>query len=277
MFKMKLNFTKMHGSGNDFIMVDARRKKIKNPGKLAKKLCRRHYGVGADGLILVLTSKKADYRMRIMNADGSEAEMCGNGIRCFAKFIKEKGISKKEKLRVETLAGIIKPELVGNEVMVDMGEPRLSKKEIPMIGNSEPAINEDLEINGGSVHITALSMGNPHAVIFVPELDTYPFEKVGHEVERNSNFPNKTNVEFVEVLSKKEIEIKVWERGVGPTLACGTGACAAVVASSLNGKTGRKVKANLPGGKLTVEWSQDDNHVYMAGPAETVYEGTVTV
>ena len=273
----KLEFTKMHGAGNDFIMVDARRKKIKNPGQLAKKLCQRHYGIGADGLVLVLPSKKADYRMRIMNSDGSEAEMCGNGIRCFAKFIKEKRISKKEKLTVETLAGIIKPELVGNQVRVDMGEPRLSKKEIPMIGNSEPAINEELEVNGGSVHLTAVSMGNPHAIVFVKELDTYPFEKIGREIEKSSEFPNKTNAEFVEVKNEKEIEIKVWERGVGPTLACGTGACASVVAASLNGKTGRMVKVNLPGGKLIVEWSQEDNHVYMTGPAETVFEGTVNI
>jgi diaminopimelate epimerase len=271
----KLKFTKMHGSGNDFIVVDARRKRIVNPGQLAKKLCIRHFGIGADGLILVMTSKKADYRMRIFNSDGSEAEMCGNGIRCFAKFLAEKKITKKTDLSVETLAGIIKPSLRGKDICVDMGEPKLARKEIPMIGNGEPAINEELKIKGQSVHITTVSMGNPHAVIFVKELDVYPLEKIGHEVENHSAFPNKTNAEFVEIINNKAIEVKVWERGVGPTMACGTGACAAVVASVLNGKTSRKVKARLPGGFLSIEWNEADNHVYMTGPAESVFEGTI--
>jgi diaminopimelate epimerase len=274
---VKLKFTKMHGAGNDFVVVDARKKKIANPGQIAKTICMRHFGIGADGLILVLPSKKADYRMRIFNSDGSEAEMCGNGIRCFAKFLVDKKITKKTKLTVETIAGIIKPELIGNNVRVDMGEPRLARKEIPMIGNGEPAINEELKLNDHSVHVTTVSMGNPHAVIFVKELDVYPYEKIGRAVETHGAFPNKTNVEFVEIVNNKAIEIKVWERGVGPTMACGTGACASLVAASLNGKTGRKVKAKLPGGFLTIEWDESDNHVYMAGPAETVFDGSVNI
>ncbi len=272
----RLKFTKMHGAGNDFIMVDARRKRIKSPGQLAKKLCRRHFSVGADGLILIRPSKRADYRMRIFNPDGSEAEMCGNGIRCFAKYLRNKNITKKAFLTVETKAGIIKPEILQEQVKVDMGEPSLSRTHIPMLGNSEPAINEILALKDRNVHITAVSMGNPHAVIFVNDLSTYPIERVGREIENHSTFPNRTNVEFVEVLSSRELKIRVWERGAGETLACGTGACASLVASVLNGKTKKKARIRLPGGTLMVEWAED-NHVFMTGPAEEVFDGVMEV
>jgi diaminopimelate epimerase len=275
---MKIKFTKMHGAGNDFIVVDARRKKLPYPEKVAKALCERHFAVGADGLILLLNSKKADYRMRIFNPDGSEPEMCGNGIRCFARYIADKKISKKTLLLVETKAGIIKPEILHNGVKVDMGEPILDKPNIPMIGNHEPAINESIQLKDRhEVRITAVSMGNPHAIIFVKDLDSYPVESTGRSVEIHSNFPNKTNVEFVEITGEKTMKVRVWERGVGETLACGTGACASLVASVLNGKIGRKANVHLPGGILTIEWDDSDNHVYMTGPAETVFEGVVRV
>lgn len=270
----KLKFTKMHGAGNDFIILDARRKRIANPGQLAKRLCERHFSIGADGLILIRPSKKADYRMRIFNPDGSEAEMCGNGIRCFAKYLHDRKITKKHLLTVETGAGIIKPEIFQSQVKVDMGEPQLARPHIPMLGNSEPAINEPLALKDRNVRITAVSMGNPHAVIFVKDLRTYPIEKVGKGVEHHPAFPNRTNVEFVEVLNNRELKVRVWERGVGETLACGTGACASLVASVLNGETEKKAKVRLPGGTLTVEWSED-NSIFMMGPAEEVFDGVI--
>lgn len=272
---MKLKFTKMHGAGNDFIVVDARRKKIPRPGHLAKEMCRRNFSIGADGLILVLKSKKADYRMRIFNPDGSEPEMCGNGIRCFTKFLHEKGITKKLKLSVETAAGIIKPEMILEQVRVDMGQPILTPAKIPILSDSEPVINDKLKLKDKSVSITAVSMGNPHAVIFVNDVKTYPVEAVGREVECHQVFPNKTNVEFIEVRGKRDLKIRVWERGVGQTLACGTGACASLVAASLNGKTGRKANVHLPGGVLTIEWDESNKHVYMTGPAESVFDGEI--
>lgn len=274
---MKLKFTKMHGAGNDFIVIDARKKKIAKPDKLAKELCQRNFSVGADGLILVLPSKKADYKMRIFNPDGSEPEMCGNGIRCFAMFLHEKGITKKQKLSVETGAGIIKPELVMGQVRVDMGQPILTPAKIPILSDSEPVINDGLDLKEQTIHITAVSMGNPHAVVFVNDLETYPVEAIGREVESHQSFPNKTNVEFIEVKNKNELKMRVWERGAGQTLACGTGACASLVAASLNGKTGRKAKVHLPGGTLTIEWDESDKHVYMTGPAETVFDGEIEV
>jgi len=236
---MRLEFTKMHGAGNDFIVVDDRRGLIEHPDEVAKELCQRNFSVGADGLILVRTSEKADFQMRIFNPDGSEPEMCGNGIRCFAKFLLEKGITDKKSFDVNTNAGIIKPEVIEGGIRVDMGEPILSPREIPVISEKETVINEELEVADTTVYVTAVSMGNPHAVIFT-EVETYPFEKVGEKLETNPQFPNRTNVEFVDVVSRDEINVKVWERGVGPTLACGTGACAAVVAASLNNKTEKK-------------------------------------
>jgi diaminopimelate epimerase len=273
---MNLKFTKMQGAGNDFVVVDARKKKLANPGELAARICDRHFGVGADGLILVLPSRKADFRMRIFNSDGSEPEMCGNGIRCFARFLAEKKITKKTKLSVETLAGIIRPELADKKVRVDMGEPRLARREIPILGPGDSVIDEELRLADRTVRITAVSMGNPHAVIFVDNLADYPLARIGAEIESHPLFPKKTNVEFVEVVNNKALEVRVWERGAGETLACGTGACASLVAASLNGKAGRKANIRLPGGILSIEWG-DDNRVYMTGPAESVFEGSITL
>lgn len=279
-----LEFTKMTGLGNDYIYINCMDgTSIKNIPELAKKLSDRHFGIGADGLILIEnpTIDNADYKMRIFNSDGSEAEMCGNGIRCVAKFIHDKKINNNDKLSIETLAGIKKVKIIEdnnnecNDVIVDMGEPVFRDKNIPY--DVYEAFNKDLdlEVNGENMRFTVLSMGNPHAITFVQNLDDMQIEKYGPKVENNPIFPNRTNVEFVEIIDKNNIKVRVWERGVGETYACGTGACAAMVASGLNGYTDENVTVNLPGGKLKIEWGKD-NHIYMEGPATTVYEGNVS-
>ena len=276
-----MQFTKMHGLGNDFIMVNALDgevvEELGDLSRAATKLCRRQFSIGADGLILILPSDSADYRMRIFNPDGSEAEMCGNGIRCFAKYLLDKGVTAKKSITVETLAGIMKPAILdGGMVRVDMGEPVLDRKKIGMLGPDTKVVDEPLELEGKEVRITAVSMGNPHAVVFV---DTFNFsiEDLGREIERHEKFPNRTNVEFVQPVNDKELDMCVWERGAGVTLACGTGACAAAVAAALNDKAGRDVTVHLLGGDLRIEWKEGDNHVYMTGPAETVFEGVIDV
>lgn len=275
-----LNFIKMHGLGNDFIMIDTFTEKniTTDLAQLARVMCNRRMGVGADGLILILPSEKADLRMRIFNSDGSEPEMCGNGIRCFAALAYEKGLIKQDNITVETLAGIIKPELAldkkGNVtgVRVDMGEPRLVPQDIPVIADGDKVINQSIEIQGENFNYTAVSMGNPHCVIFVDSLDNAQVKTIGPLIELHENFPNKVNVEFVEVLNSKEVKMRVWERGAGETMACGTGACAVGVACVLNNKTERKVTVNLLGGGLEIEWAEN-NHVFMTGPATKVFEG----
>lgn len=286
---MELGFVKMHGSGNDFIILDFYSKELPgqvNFGKLAKKFCHRHFGIGADGLILVLPSEKHDFKMRIFNFDGSEAQMCGNGIRCFAKYVYENQLIDKTKFLVETLAGEIVPELIFNQektkriegVKVDMGKPRLSKKEIPMIGNPDrQVINETISLeNGNHFQITCLSMGNPHCIIFVEDVANFPVEEIGCLIENHPLFPEKTNVEFVQPINDHEINFRVWERGVGETLACGTGASAAVVAGVLNKRIKPDAIVHLKGGDLKIQWS-DNQHVYMTGPAESVFQGSVHI
>ena len=278
-----MNFTKMQGLGNDFIVVDGIKEKLpENLTDLANKLCDRHFGIGADGLIVVLPSARADFRMRIINADGSEVEMCGNGIRCFAKYVYEAGLVEpgRDTFTVETLAGIMTPRLLveGEKVVavtVDMGEPVLERALIPMLGSGGQAVSEPLDLLDTTYHITAVSMGNPHCVIFVDNVDQIPLEKYGPALETHPVFPKKTNVHFVQVLNRQELKMRVWERGVGVTLACGTGACASLVAAVLNGKTQRRAKVYLPGGPLEIEWNEKNNHVYMTGPAETVFTGVV--
>ena len=278
-----LNFTKMTGLGNDYIYVNCTDgTKLKNIPEMAKKLSERHFGIGADGLILIdkSDSDNSDFKMRIFNSDGSEAEMCGNGIRCVGKFIHDHKLSDKDKISIDTLAGIKKIKLIEdemgecNEVIVDMGEPIFQDKNIPY--NIYEPFNKDLDINveGEKMRFTVVSMGNPHAVTFVEDLDNLQIEMCGPKVENNPIFPNRTNVEFVQILDKNNIRVRVWERGVGETFACGTGACAAVVASGLNGYTDENVTVYLPGGKLKIEWGKD-NHIYMQGPAKTVYEGKI--
>ncbi len=273
-----IKFTKMHGTGNDYIFIDARKKNVNNPAQLAMEMSDRHFGVGSDGLILILKSRSADFKMRIFNADGTEAEMCGNGIRCLGKYIFDHGITKKTAITIETLAGIKKLNVnIKNKkvytVRVNMGEPVLQREKIPMSGKSEMAINETLALNGVKFKITALSMGNPHVVVYVEDVESFPVEKYGPMIENHPLFPNRTNVEFVEIVSKKEVIQRTWERGSGETLACGTGASAVTVAGVLNNKTSRAISINLKGGTLEIEWDERDNSVHLTGPAVEVFEG----
>jgi len=282
MIKDSINFTKMNGLGNDFIIVegkDVSEKKL-NYETLAKKMCDRNFGIGADGLIIVNpvdVTANTDTSWRIFNSDGSEPQMCGNGIRCFAKYINEKGITDKKKFTVKTLAGIITPEILDNgEVRVDMGKPILEAAKVPvLVEELDCVINYPLELEGKDFNITAVSMGNPHCIIFTDEDTAFLARKLGSKIETHPMFPEKTNVEFVKVLSRNNIKIDVWERGCGITLACGTGACASTVAAVLNELTDNKVKADLPGGSLIIEWNKDqsDAHVFMTGKAEFVFEG----
>ncbi|VAX24597.1 Diaminopimelate epimerase [hydrothermal vent metagenome] len=275
----EIKFTKMHGLGNDFVMIDLRGKKAPGLKKKAAVICDRRFGIGCDQMIVIAPSKKADYRMTIYNADGSEVEMCGNGIRCLAKYLwdrKERKIRKNKALDVETLAGIIRPRIVGGGMIeVDMGEPGLEGV-VTTAAFKGPVVNRPVKAGGKTYRVTAVSMGNPHCVIFSNSVDKIDLAGVGPAIERHKAFPNRTNVEFVEVLNRNNIKVRVWERGSGVTLACGTGACAAVVASVLNKKTGRKVSAHLPGGTLKIEWTKS-NRVLMTGPAEEVYSGVVNI
>lgn len=274
-----MQFTKWHGLGNDFVIVDGFKEKISNFKTAAIEICDRHFGIGADGLVLILPSESADFKMRIFNSDGSEAEMCGNATRCVARYVYENGLTDKRKITLETGAGLIKPELIlkGDEiaaVRVDMGMPRLTRREIPVLGpEDEQLINEPLTILGKSYPITCVSMGNPHTVTFVDDAEAIDLTAIGPLIETNSLFPQKTNVEFIEVLDRENIRMRVWERGAGITLACGTGACASVVAAVLNKKTERKTKVHLAGGSLSVEWENSDNHVYITGTATEVFTG----
>jgi diaminopimelate epimerase len=277
-----MKFTKMHGIGNDYVYINCFEAEIKDPTKLAPIISDRHFGVGSDGLILILPSKVADCKMRIFNADGSEAQMCGNGIRCVAKYVYDHKITQKNPLTVETLAGVKTIQLFTtngkvSSARVDMGKPRLMRSEIPMLGKETQVINEVLNIGEGlSFRITCVSMGNPHCVIFVDDFDKVDISKHGAEIERHKSFPERTNVHFVKIHNPQEITMKTWERGSGITLACGTGASAVCVAGVLNKKTDRKILAHLPGGDLELEWAEDGN-VYMTGPATEVFTGEWTV
>lgn len=284
-----LKFTKMEGIGNDYVYIDVINQTVENPNELSKKISDRHFGIGSDGLILIGKSDVADFKMNIYNPDGSEAEMCGNGIRCVGKFVYDKGLTGKTKITVETLAGIKTLELTLKEdkvklVKVDMGEPILEATKIPVIDYNEKVSLTGIKFVGATLlnldkygSLTCVSMGNPHAVCFVNDVFNIDIEKVGPIIENAKNFPNRTNVEFIEIINSNEINMRVWERGAGETLACGTGACASVVASILNGYTDRKVLVNLLGGKLEIYWDEKDNHVYLNGPARIVYEGEIDI
>ncbi|MFZ5975042.1 MAG: diaminopimelate epimerase [Bacillota bacterium] len=271
-------FTKMHGLGNDFILIERVHLGMLDVFELARRMCARHTGIGADGLLLVSPSDKADLKMRIINSDGSEAEMCGNGIRCFARYAYERGLINKKSFTVETLGGIILPALVTDAagevraVTVDMGVPLFERESIPMAGAKGRALSEALQAGGRTWTISALRMGVPHAVVFVEDVDGIDVEKDGRAIETHAAFPEKTNVDFVQVLDEETIAVRTWERGAGVTLACGTGACASVVAANLLGKTQRKVTVQLELGTLSVSL-QDDGRVLMSGPAEYVFEG----
>lgn len=289
---MKLHFTKMHGLGNDFILIDNRDAKLKRLPGIAKKLCERRYGVGADQMLLLEHSSIVDFKMRIFNADGSEVEMCGNGIRCIGKYIRDNILSGTQdvhhlsinRLAIETMAGVIYIRKTGNLFKVDMGEPVFEPTQIPVKTSlvqkklKNNILKEyPLKIKGKTFRTTCISMGNPHAVIVVKDVRSAPLEEYGPLIENNKLFPKKTNVEFIEITDQSNIIMRVWERGVGETMACGTGAAASAVASILLGLTGRKVNVHLPGGKLLIQWSAKDNHVYMTGNAVKVFEGTIEI
>ena len=275
-----IKFTKMQGLGNDYVYIDAINQNIENVSSLAKFVSNRHFGIGSDGLILICKSSIADFKMRMFNSDGSEAEMCGNGIRCVGKFVYDKGLTHKTTLTIETLAGIKTLKLNTKEgkvetVKVDMGEPILEPEKIPVLFKQTPVKNLLLKADDKQFKFTCVSMGNPHAITEVENTEEFDVEKYGKILEVDKVFPNKTNVEFIQILDKEHIKMRVWERGAGETLACGTGACATVVASYLNEKTNRKVEVELLGGKLYIEWNEKNNHVYMTGPAVTVFEGSM--
>ena len=273
-----IKFTKMHGLGNDYVYMDAIHQNIEKESSLAQFVSNRNFGIGSDGLILICKSEIADFKMRMFNSDGSEAEMCGNGIRCVGKFVYDKGLTNKTEVTIETLAGVKILQLNVEKgkvktVRVDMGEPILTPKEIPVIAEEEPVKNLKLKAKDKEFTFTCVSMGNPHAITFVENTKAFDVETYGKILEVDKAFPNKTNVEFIEVVDKNHIKMRVWERGAGETLACGTGACASVVACCLNGLTENKVNVELLGGILEIEWEKQDNHVYMTGPAVTVFEG----
>jgi diaminopimelate epimerase len=275
---MNIKFTKMQALGNDYIYVDGFKQKLNrlNLSDLAMKICDRHFGVGSDGLILVARGKSHRFRMIFYNPDGSEAEMCGNGIRCFARFLYEQGLSKNRIQEIETKAGVIHTEILrtGDSFLIctDIGKPILERNKIPVKGKGGTCINESLKINRRKVIITSLSLGNPHTLIFVKEFDP-DWREIGSEVENHPIFPRRTNVEFVKVLNKRKIQLKIWERGVGETLASGTGASAATVAGVLNKKLDRKVTAGFDKGKLVIEWKKENDHLYITGPAISVFSG----
>ena len=273
-----IKFTKMHGLGNDYVYMDAIHQNIEKESSLAQFVSNRNFGIGSDGLILICKSEIADFKMRMFNSDGSEAEMCGNGIRCVGKFVYDKGLTNKTEVTIETLAGVKILQLNVEQgkvktVRVDMGEPILTPKEIPVVSEEEPVKNLKLKEKNKEFTFTCVSMGNPHAITFVENTKEFDVETYGKILEVDKVFPNKTNVEFIEIVDKNHIKMRVWERGAGETLACGTGACASVVACSLNGLTENKVNVELLGGTLEIEWEKQDNHVYMTGPAVTVFEG----
>lgn len=265
---MFFNFTKMQGLGNDYIYINAINMNYSEIIKVIPKLCDRNFGIGADGVIFILHSEIADFKMRIFNADGTEAEMCGNGIRCVGKFVYEQKLTRKTKISIETMCGIkylnlfiVKNNVVA-EVQVDMGEPKICKK-------------EKININGKEIILNPISMGNPHAVVFVKDVNAVNIEKYGSIIENYRAFPNKTNVEFVEIINNKTIFLRVWERGAKETLACGTGACASAVICTFLGLTAPEVDVNLKGGKLHIVWNKENNHVYMKGPAKIVFGGRI--
>lgn len=273
-----IKFTKMHGLGNDYVYIDSINQKIENESSLAQFVSNRHFGIGSDGLILICKSEIADFKMRMFNSDGSEAEMCGNGIRCVGKFVYDKGLTNKTTVKIETLAGIktlilnTKNEKV-ETARVDMGEPILEAEKIPVISTEEPVKNLELEAENQKFKFTCVSMGNPHAITIVENTKEFDVEKYGKVLEVDKAFPKKANIEFAQIVDRQNINMRVWERGAGETLACGTGACATAVACNLNGITDRKVNIELLGGTLNIEWNETDNHVYMTGPAVTVFDG----
>lgn len=273
-------FTKMHGLGNDYVCINCFRERVEDPSGFARTLCDRHYGIGADGLILICPSKVSDFKMEIYNSDGSVAGMCGNGIRCLGKYVYDYRLTGKETLSIETKSGIRNMHLHIKDgkacgAMVDMGVPRLNAHSIPILSEKDLVINDPIEVQKKNYRMTGISMGNPHAVIFLEEINGISLEETGRELEFHPRFPERANIEFCHVTARDRMEIRVWERGVGETLACGTGACAAVVASVLNDLTDEEVIVKLLGGELSVRWDRKVNHVFLEGPAVKVFDGVL--
>lgn len=275
-----MDFVKMHGLGNDFVFIEDKTGQDKDYTALARAMCNRHTGIGADGLIVIVDSRVADVRMRIINSDGSEAEMCGNGIRCFAKYVYDSGIIEKKQFTVETPAGIMEPEItVGADnkaelITINMGRPSFNRSEIPMEGADGRVLNEDLCVDGENWKVTSLLMGVPHTVTYVDDVDTVDIEKIGPLFEKHEAFPKHTNINFAQQMDDRTVKVRTWERGAGATLACGTGSCSVAVASFLNGRTGREVDIQLPLGTLHIEYREEDGNVYMTGPAAVSFTGT---
>lgn len=277
-----MKFTKMQGLGNDYVYVNCFEEKIENPSELAVKVSDRHFGIGSDGLILIRPSEVADFRMSMFNADGSESEMCGNGIRCVGKYVYDYGLTDKTEVSVETLAGIkylkflIKDGKV-DMVTVNMGEPILKPELVPVVGEGDAVIDSPIEVDGKEYKMTCVSMGNPHSVVFVDDVDNFPLHEVGPLFEHHKAFPRRVNAEFCQVIDRTHAKMRVWERGTGETLACGTGTCATAVACILNGKTEDEVTITLLGGDLIIRWDREKNVIYMTGPARVVFDGEIDV
>jgi diaminopimelate epimerase len=278
-----MEFTKMHGLGNDFIVIYGEKDLPNNANELALKVCDRFFGIGADGLVYILPSDNADFKMRIINSDGSEAEQCGNAIRCVSKYVYDHKLIDRTAITIETIGAGVQPvqltveDGIVKQVRVDMGEPILNGLAIPTTFDKEKVVNETVQVDGQDYTFTAVSMGNPHCVIEVEDAKTLDYSVVGPKLEVHEAFPKKINVEFVTIYNRNHIEMRVWERGAGPTLACGTGACATLVASVLRDKADRAATVSLKGGDLYIEWNSSDNHLYMTGPAEEVFTGRLRV
>lgn len=277
-----MKFTKMHGLGNDYVYVNCFEEKIDNPPAVARFVSDRHFGIGSDGLIMINPSKTADFEMEMYNADGSRGEMCGNGIRCVAKYVYDYGLTDKTQISVETLGGIKYLDLTVedgkvSQVKVDMGKPELEADLIPIISEREQVIDEPIEVDGKEYHMTGVSMGNPHAVIYVDDVKGLDLEKIGPKFENHERFPKRINTEFVHCIDRQTVEMRVWERGSGETLACGTGACAVAVSSILNNLTDTQVTVKLLGGDLQIEWDREEDRVFMTGPATVVFDGVIDI
>ncbi|NCB94015.1 MAG: diaminopimelate epimerase [Clostridia bacterium] len=277
-----MKFTKMHGIGNDYVYVNCFQETVEDPGKVAKFVSDRHFGIGSDGLILIKPSDKADFEMDMYNSDGSQGAMCGNGIRCVAKYVYDKGLTDKTSISIDTRSGIKYLELTVEDgktklVKVNMGAPGLVAAKIPVISDKEQVISEPIMVDGKEYKITAVSMGNPHAVTYIDDVKGLKIEDIGPKFEHHECFPDRVNTEFVKVLDENTVEMRVWERGAGETLACGTGACAVAVASILNGYTKDEVTVKLLGGDLKIYWDKKENLVYMTGPATIVFDGEITL
>ena len=277
-----MKFTKMHGLGTDYVYVNCFEEKIDNPPAVARFVSDRHFGIGSDGLIMINPSKTADFEMEMYNADGSRGEMCGNGIRCVAKYVYDYGLTDKTQISVETLGGIKYLDLTVEDgkvslVKVDMGKPELEADLIPIISEREQVIDEPIEVDGKEYHMTGVSMGNPHAVIYVDDVKGLDLEKIGPKFENHERFPKRINTEFVHCIDRQTVEMRVWERGSGETLACGTGACAVAVSSILNNLTDTQVTVKLLGGDLQIEWDREKDRVFMTGPATVVFDGVIDI